>query len=228
MHRKIQALERSVKRFYRTVGHRTQVPRYKTPEIEHYHEMENEFLKKFVNSGDRVLELGCGFGRNIALLTGITKHLFGLDYSEKALKTCKDGCRDSALLIKADAKNVPFFNEYFDKVICMFNTFGTMPARRRVLGEAYRTLKPAGKVLLSVYSRKALHHQLDLYRKAGWVVTGYDTSSVYTKEGLVSSRFSRNELAMYLKGAGFGRISISELTPISYIAVGEKPAEGCT
>lgn len=209
--------ERKLKKFYSTVGHRTQNKEYTTDEISKYHDAENKALEVFVNMGDRVLDLGCGEGRQLQIISSRAMFSVGLDYADIALEKAKDKAFENTILLKCDAKRTPFFCEYFDKITCMFNTLGTMPARDEVLKEAYRILLEGGTMLISVYSKEALESQLALYHKAGWLVTNWDDENVYTQEGLISHRFSEEELSKLVFDAGFKKVTIFKLTPISYI-----------
>lgn len=214
--------EENLKRFYFSVGHRTQNKEYVTPAIDLYQAVENSFLHEFIQWNDKVLDMGCGEGRQLEFMADRTKSLVGIDFALNALKVAKSKNDGKALLVHADATNLPFINEYFTKIVSMFNTIGTVPNNGKALSEAYRVLKKDGQIAISVYSKEALQEQLKLYKKAKWKVTYFDDEAVYTKEGLISHRYSLNQVSELLKGAGFKNIEIIKLTPISWIAVGMK------
>jgi demethylmenaquinone methyltransferase/2-methoxy-6-polyprenyl-1,4-benzoquinol methylase len=102
--------------------------------------------------GDRVLEVGCGTGRNLALLreaVGPQGYVYGVDLSDgmlaKAERLVAEKKWDNVTLIRSDAATytVP---EPVDAVIFSLS-YATMPHHREVLGHAWHQLR-AGKPLV--------------------------------------------------------------------------------
>lgn len=65
---------------------------------------------RFVNTGDRVLEIGCGVGIIAAHLQSRVKYYYGSDLSSKALEVAKLACADEDARIKFVNKKVEELN----------------------------------------------------------------------------------------------------------------------
>lgn len=103
--------------------------------------------------GDRVLEVGCGTGRNLSLLceaVGTAGHVYGVDLSEGMLAKAQELCvrqkRNNVTLIRSDAAeyNVP---EPMDGVLFSLS-YNTMPHHREVLRYAWEQLRPGGYLVI--------------------------------------------------------------------------------
>ena len=208
-----------VKQFYSTVGQRTQIKNFKTDKIEEYHKLEQDEIYKSIRDYSIVLEAGCGKGRIIDLLKdkrGIK--IIGVEYVPEIAEETAHRFKDysNVQIINGDISNMYFFDDnMFDYVVCAFNTLGTIPEPydKEAVEEFKRVVKPDGEILISVYSKEALEEQLKLYDKADWKVIKYDDKAVYTAEGLISRRYSINELLDYFNEAS--DISIKHLNEIS-------------
>ena len=86
-----------------------------------------------LESGDRLLDLGCGLGRHLftalqyAARKGIDLDLVGLDYSHQDLCSTQQRSKDfleqlsnlnQLQLIQGNGLKLPFQNASFDKLIC--------------------------------------------------------------------------------------------------------------
>ena len=216
-----------VRRFYSTVGQRTQCKEYKTPKIDEYHELEEEEIYALVKEGSTVLEAGCGKGRIINLLKDKCARIVGIDFVPEIAKETAERFKGYANVevIQGDVTDMPYIpDNRFDYVLCTFNTLGTIPEPhdRKAVEEFKRVVKPNGKIVLSVYSKEALEEQLALYEKANWQVIKYDDKAVYTAEGLVSRRYNEEELLEYFKGDDRFEVEIKPLNEVSLFLIATK------
>lgn len=104
-------------------------------------------------TGSRVLDVGCGGGRNLAYLRGNGHHVVGLDASAGLLRmaAARGG---TAGILRGDAVSLPFRDASFDGVHCVA-TIHHLPSeeeRRQGLREAARVLRPAGLLLVSAWA----------------------------------------------------------------------------
>lgn len=95
-----------------------------------------------------ILEVGCGFGRNIKFLieNGIdASKITGCDISPKMIKKAKDYVSNNkVILIVSDAKRLPFDNKLFDLVIIHGLFMHIKPEDvRKAISEALRVTKIA-------------------------------------------------------------------------------------
>ncbi|ROR98823.1 methyltransferase family protein [Sinobacterium caligoides] len=137
--------------------------------------MKTVNYKKFgLQAGDIVLDLGCGEGRHVisAYLEGDV-HAVGVDLSHQDLKTTAERFEpfaqeqeDKAFgLSVANALQLPFADNTFDKVICS-EVLEHIPDWEGALDEIRRVLKPGGNFCASVpraWPEKVCWHFSDEY-----------------------------------------------------------------
>jgi ubiquinone/menaquinone biosynthesis C-methylase UbiE len=109
--------------------------------------------------GTRVLETACGTGivteRLAARLAGRgTLVATDLNAPMLAYARTKLAGAEGVTWKEADATSLPFEDRVFDAVVCQFGLM-FFPDKARGIREAWRVLKPGGRVLLSVWDRLA-------------------------------------------------------------------------
>ncbi len=78
----------------------------------------DQILKSRYSINDRILEAGCGHGRNIALFHRFGFPIYGLDADAERVEYCQQLFPDmKERLLQADLLNIPFPNDYFDHII---------------------------------------------------------------------------------------------------------------
>ncbi len=122
-------------------------------------------LIKKDNPQGKVLDLGCGRGRNSILLAKLGFEVRGVDLVPKALNEAKKSARKEKLdgnvhFQKADALNLPFEKDSFDGVIdrgCFHHIVKRDWAKYR--RNINKVLKDGGYFLVVVFSKKSPHLQ---------------------------------------------------------------------
>ncbi len=106
-----------------------------------------------LKEGARVLEVGCGTGRNLSLLVqavGNRGHVYGVDLSEGMLREAKELCQQSGwpnvTLIRADATDYSL-PEPVDGVIFSLS-YAVIPEHRKALRHAWDKLRPGGYLVI--------------------------------------------------------------------------------
>ena len=102
-----------------------------------------------LSQGMKVLDIGCGTGKQLASYQEMGAELVGIDLSAQMLGVAKDNLVGEAGLVNGDALRLPFRGATFDLVIASLflhqlnSQEGTV-----VLEEARRVLQPEGQLLL--------------------------------------------------------------------------------
>lgn len=107
----------------------------------------------YTNSGDKVLDLGCGNGRLFPLLKSKNIDYIGVDNSEELIKEAKKKFPNGKFQI-ADIFKLPFPEKHFDKVYCIavLHHIPSKEMRAQVLEEIKRVLRPGGFLILTVWN----------------------------------------------------------------------------
>ena len=99
----------------------------------------------------RVLDVACGTGRTLRLIRGMLPEasLFGTDlspaYLRKANQLLSQNPGELPQLLQANAEELPYLNNYFHAVTCVFLFHELPPAvRQRVIEQAFRVVQPGG------------------------------------------------------------------------------------
>jgi len=119
------------------------------------------FLKDYVSSGEKILDLGCGNGRLVELFQEKNIEYFGVDNSEKLIKIARKKYPYGKFQV-ADALNIPFPSDFFDKIIsiAVLHHIPSEELRLQFIKEAKRVLKPKGLFIVAVWDL--------LQRKTSW------------------------------------------------------------
>jgi len=124
--------------------------------------IEKMRLKKIIQlsqlkKNDVVLDLGCGEGFLISMMSNLPQKIVGLDISKIALsragKILKEKKKVELKLGNAENLNLP--NESFDKIICS-EMLEHVPRPKKVMEEIHRTLKNNGLLIISVPDEKRI------------------------------------------------------------------------
>jgi SAM-dependent methyltransferase len=109
----------------------------------------------WLGPGQRVLDLGCGLGSELALLNARGLVAVGVDLSPLALRRAH-AMQPALHLARADALHLPFQDATFDALLDR-GCFHYVPLheRPRYAAETWRVLRPGGRFLL----RACLHAQ---------------------------------------------------------------------
>lgn len=104
-----------------------------------------EYKHTFNYKYKKVLEIGCGNGRNLQLLFDKSTELYGIDISNDGIK--KASSRYIGLFTCGSAKQLPYDDNIFDIVFSVHTLEQMKPIIKEVVKEIYRVLKPGGVYL---------------------------------------------------------------------------------
>jgi 2-polyprenyl-3-methyl-5-hydroxy-6-metoxy-1,4-benzoquinol methylase len=151
--------------------------------------------------GEVVLDLGSGGGIDVLLSAkrvGPTGKAYGLDMTDEMLALANENKKKSGLenveFLKGEIEHIPLPDNSVDVIIsnCVINLSGD---KDRVLGEAFRVLKPGGRLAVSdVVTRGEIPSEI---RK-----------SILLWVGCVAGALEENEYKNKLSVAGFEQIDL--------------------
>jgi arsenite methyltransferase len=115
----------------------------------------NPFALGPVNEGEALLDIGCGSGVDAifaAMMTGPAGKVVGIDVTSEMLQRAKENLLLTGLknvtFEEKSAEALSFQNEIFDVVISN-GAFNLIPCKSKALSEAFRVLKPEGRIMIA-------------------------------------------------------------------------------
>jgi len=158
-------------------------------------------LWRRVDAGTRVLEVGVGTGKNLAVHP-FESIVTGIDLSPKMLARAQRRARrlgSQTRLELADVQALPFADGSFDVVVATF-VFCSVPDPARGLQEVRRVLRPDGRLLL-------LEHVLSERRALRAVMRLFDPLTVR-----ISGAHIARETVLNVRAAGFDDLRVADLS----------------
>ncbi|OIO27003.1 hypothetical protein AUJ14_00730 [Candidatus Micrarchaeota archaeon CG1_02_55_22] len=165
----------------------------------------------------RVLEVGCGNGKNVSALCHRGFELYAVDSSPKAVELTERVVKQlggEADCRAMDVRSLEFVNGFFDAVVC-FHVLGHLLSDERVAaaGECVRVLKPGGKLYFKEFGLKdfrcgkgTLVEEGSFRRRTG-IVTHYfsldEAGALFTRLGLESHLFE--DWSVCFRGVSYPR-----------------------
>ncbi|MCG0278571.1 MAG: class I SAM-dependent methyltransferase [Thermanaeromonas sp.] len=153
---------------------------YQTPKGKLVDKIEKEAIYQYLQPepGLEILDVGCGTGNLSLELARMGVRVTGIDISQPMLDKARFKAEREGLTVKfvlADARKLPFGDETFDAVVSV-TALEFVPDLREALEEAYRVLKPGGRLVVGViggnsawsryYKEKAVRDPESLFRHA--------------------------------------------------------------
>jgi 2-polyprenyl-6-hydroxyphenyl methylase/3-demethylubiquinone-9 3-methyltransferase len=171
--------------------------------IRQYLDAEIDFVRRIINPSDRIVELGCGYGRVLKEFLEITPNIVGLDTSFGSLLYGKPDVMEAkpVQLVQMDAGMTALQNDVFDVVICIQNGISAFKMDPKTLvEESLRIAVPGGKCLFSTYSdriwEERLHwFELQAKEKLLGEIDRAKTrrGTIVCKDGFVASTFTETD-----------------------------------
>jgi len=181
-----------------------------------------------LNTGETVLDLGSGGGIDVLLSArrvGPTGMVYGLDMTDEMLALARENQQTSGLqnveFLKGEVEEIPLASHSIDVIIsnCVINLSSD---KDRVLAEAFRVLKPGGRLAVSDVVVRGdvpaeIRHSVELWM--GCVAGALEESAYRDKLGkagfhdieIIPTRIYRIEDAKdFLAGAG---LNVEALAP---------------
>ncbi len=133
---------------------------------------ETQIFAAMIEKG-RVLDLGCGNGRNAIYLAKKGFEVIGLDNVEKLLEIAeknaeREGVAKQVKFVESSLPKIPLDDEAVDAVlyIAALHHLPTSAERRTSIEEVYRVLKRGGQALISVWASEQDKFKSDFSKHA--------------------------------------------------------------
>jgi ubiquinone/menaquinone biosynthesis C-methylase UbiE len=110
------------------------------------------FLMKNIKSGDKILEVGCGYGRILNKLLKQNFDCYGIDISKEMIREAKRSKFFNRYFL-GDMRQIKFSDNFFDKYLNLWYTFNYLLDEKdqiNTLNEAYRVLKKDGGAIIEL------------------------------------------------------------------------------
>ena len=122
-------------------------------------EADTQILDERFTEPGRLVDLGCGAGRHAIRFARRGFDVVAVDLSRPMLETVRRKAEYEGLSLATVQANLCRLGclptSHFDLGLSMFSTLGMIrgrPSRRRALGEAFRILRPGGRLALHVHN----------------------------------------------------------------------------
>ena len=166
-------------------------------------------FEKYLKTGDKVLDLGCGNGRWFKLFKTYNVNYMGIDSSLKLIDIARKNDPEGKFQVE-EGLNLSFPDNFFDKIysIAVFHHLPSKKLRLKFLEEAKRVLKPGGILVLTVWRLKNQTYLLIKYTILKLLgKSKLDFRDVFEPWGKKAERyyhcFTETELIKLVKDSGF-------------------------
>lgn len=180
------------------------------PRVKQYLEAEVDYVLSRIHPGDKVLELGCGYGRILAQLAQKAGLVVGIDISLSSLLLGQKMLTplSNCILLGMDATRLAFPDKLFDAVVCIQNGISAFHVDPRdLVGESIRVARPEGIILFSSYSERFWQARLEWFRlqaEAGLLgEIDYEKTRdgvIVCKDGFTATTVNPNQFRAFAKG----------------------------
>jgi ubiquinone/menaquinone biosynthesis C-methylase UbiE len=128
-----------------------------------------------VDTPAQILDVPTGFGRHALPLAKLGFHVTGVDRSRVQLSEARRlaGEVEWPRWVQADFRELPFEDESYDAVLCLFSSIGYRGEEgdRQAFGEFLRVLKPGAALVIETLHRDRL---MFILQERGWDSLGDD------------------------------------------------------
>lgn len=193
-----------------------------TPAYQNLFDAEKEFLLSHIDSNSKVLDIGCGEGRNIETILNVTKDIVGIDNDPKAVIDAQAHLAKTPTvqILLADVIAMPFPDNSFDVVTLMMTLVNFSNTKVRALKEMVRVLNQNGKIIISVYSENAFDERIKMYKISNSPIKRTEGTKVFfdiPEPANESEQFSKEDIEELVAQADLKLSDCKEVENIAYI-----------
>lgn len=205
-----------------SIGYWKLIQENPTPIFAEFFEAERKFFISRIAPDSKVLDIGCGDGRNMRTILNITGNVTGIDNDPEAVQETQKNLENfkTAQVLFADCLAMPFIDNTFDTAILMTTLVNFNRDKIKALKEASRVLKTNGKLIISVYSEDAIDERMKMYNIVGVPIQKIDGTKIILgtpEDTVVSEQFSKEDIERLAKEAGFTVSDYKKVGNLAYI-----------
>lgn len=195
----------------------------KYPEIyREYLEKETAFVKKYAEGAYMLLDVGCGTGRMIPILSPIVGTYVGIDNNLEYLEQAEEVAANSEyeentriILLDAEKLSKEFSEKEFDVAICLWNTLACVKNDKKVIHEISKVAK---KCILSINAKGSLAKRKQYYDSLGLGYTvDEQTETIYSEQWGQTRAYSKEEINVLLRETDFTIQTIELVNDLAYL-----------
>lgn len=206
-----------------------------SPRVRQYLDAEVEFVRSHLKPGNRVIELGCGYGRILPSLAEKAGLVVGIDSSIESIRSGTEflsDCENCDIAVMS-AEHLGFRDRTFDCVVCIQNGISAFKIEPvALITEAIRICRDDGVALFSTYSAKFWDDRLEWFEeqsKHGLLgEIDYDKTghgNIICTDGFTATTFSADQFRNIASELGLDH-SIAEVDSSSLFCIFRKKAVG--
>lgn len=133
----------------------------------------DQILKGRYGKEGKILDIGCGEGRNLVYFIRNGHDVYGIDQNSSAVSMLQyvarslDPATDKARFVEADAEALPFPDAHFDALISSAVLHFAKDEKHfwQMLSEMHRVLRPGGSIFIRMTSDIGLEDKIQLVKK---------------------------------------------------------------
>lgn len=202
------------------IGYWEQVLKAPTSAYQELFDAEKTYLITHIPNSSKVLDIGCGEGRNMKSILEVTPNVYGVDMDIKAVEDAKENFKDNegVQVVQGEAKNLPFEDKSFDVVTLLMILPNLNKDKEAAFKEAARVLRDNGFVIISTFAETAFDERMEIYKRLNAPIKKIEGTTVVFDESLganVSEQFSLEEIENLAQSSG---LTIAEHQKVGLIA----------
>jgi ubiquinone/menaquinone biosynthesis C-methylase UbiE len=210
------------------IGYWEKVLQAPTPAYQGLFDAEHKYLLNKITPNSKVLNIGCGEGRNMKSIFEITHFVYGVDNDANAVKDTKENFKgiSTVEVVQGEAVNLPFEDNTFDIITFLMILPNLDKEKEKALQEASRVVKDDGFIILSVYAETAFEDRMKMYKLVDAPIKKIDGTKVILDESFganISEQFSLQEIESLAKSAELTISDYQKVGSIGYICTLNKP-----
>ena len=176
---------------------------YDQPRGRCYHTHISTYIMSALPKGGKLLDIGCGTGLFVERYIEAGGSAIGLDISSKMIEKARRRCIACDYTLGTGEK-IPFCDNSFDAV-CSLLVFSYVKDPETMLNEAYRVLKPGGKIAICTLGKKLLTRGIPVI----YLISEKMNVNHVVMKDFGEHYYDREEMDGLFTQAGFSDISVT-------------------